>query len=344
MAVGLDNYQRGNPAEQSFLNGVWQGAKSAGAPKQYPGRFYLASAGGKFLGTGPQELEKVIEEWKSLPESERKPEIEKATASSATDRTAPEAPPGTLVLATWYRYLERDGDGGLARTKKIHDVPHLNEWRKDGIAVNVPPNREPFWITAEESKSFVPRGVREGTRFPLPEILVKRIAAFYVGDKGINAEHVSNRAFEGRLDLVVEKVTTQAVHLRLEGRLQSGATYEESHARYKEARSTRDMSKWQRSWPAGGCEMKFLGYLEYDTQKEAFQRFDVMALGATWGGETVYFRGQGGQVWPGRSPMGIFFELALGDSPAARAVPYCAKRYWTGSLSPELRACVPWVK
>ncbi len=63
-----------------------------------------------------------------------------------------------------------------------------------------------------------------------------------------------------------------------------------------------------------GYEARLLGRLSYDRAKGAFDRFDLVALGESWG--TTDWSDKGG-----RYPVGIGFELARGDSPCDRMIP-----------------------
>lgn len=57
--------------------------------------------------------------------------------------------------------------------------------------------------------------------------------------------------------------------------------------------------------------------LTYDPQEKAFTRFDVVAVGDYWGGDY-----EGGRFKrPGRTPLGISFELARGNNAIDRVPP-----------------------
>jgi len=71
-----------------------------------------------------------------------------------------------------------------------------------------------------------------------------------------------------------------------------------------------------------GYEVRLLGYLDYNPQKKAIRRFDIVALGDHWG-EGIYTRG----ARPGRTPLGIAFELARGDTPADQVPPQGAREW-----------------
>ena len=59
-----------------------------------------------------------------------------------------------------------------------------------------------------------------------------------------------------------------------------------------------------------GYDARLTGLLTFDPKKKAFTRFDVVAIGDYWGGDY-----EGGRFKrPGRTPLGISFELAHGDN------------------------------
>jgi hypothetical protein len=68
---------------------------------------------------------------------------------------------------------------------------------------------------------------------------------------------------------------------------------------------------------ARGYDARLDGWLTYDTARKAFTRFDAVALGDYWGGDY-----EGGRFKrPGRTPLGISFELVAGASAVDRVPP-----------------------
>ena len=71
-----------------------------------------------------------------------------------------------------------------------------------------------------------------------------------------------------------------------------------------------------------GFDVQLLGYVSNDTEKKAITRFDMVAVGAHWG------RGQHTRnARPGRSPLGIAFELARGNTAEDRIPPQAARDF-----------------
>ena len=69
-----------------------------------------------------------------------------------------------------------------------------------------------------------------------------------------------------------------------------------------------------------GFDGKYLGYLNYNATKKAFDRFDVVAFGESWS-DGGAFHG----VRPGRHWTGIAFELPRADVKAPMLPPACLR-------------------
>jgi hypothetical protein len=69
-----------------------------------------------------------------------------------------------------------------------------------------------------------------------------------------------------------------------------------------------------------GFDARLLGWIEVDRTKKTITRFDAVALGDHWG-EGSLTRG----ARPGKTPLGIAFELARGDDPGDRVPPQGAR-------------------
>jgi hypothetical protein len=69
-----------------------------------------------------------------------------------------------------------------------------------------------------------------------------------------------------------------------------------------------------------GYQGTFGGSIAFDTTKQAFVRFDVVAIGDHWG-ESTYCKGSR----PGKAPVGIAFVLADGKQEADKVPPQAAR-------------------
>jgi hypothetical protein len=284
------------------------------------------TASGKVLGNG-RDLQKGLEAWNKLPESERKPGAvqvgERGKIDTArAERAVPTPPPGTLILKIYARFLSRTDDGQLrhatpqdfmgddkVRAQMLAAYPEaLARARLDGI---IPKDRlehirrgiadriseaQPdfFWLTEAEWKSLVPANPKKGDQFAVPEALTKRIFGSRLDPNQLIGEPHYAPVRSGELTLTVEDISSSSVRLRIAGSALLRVDFETAQKTGQE-----------------GEEARLVGFLDYDLQKNIFTRFDIVAVGDTYGllspglGHLLYSR-------PGRSPYGVVFELVSG--------------------------------
>jgi hypothetical protein len=126
-----------------------------------------------------------------------------------------------------------------------------------------------------------------------------------------NTDYYLVRATE--FTLTVDDASASGFRLRLEGSVRKGREFAEQDIK-----------------PMGG-DFRFLGYLQFDSKKNAFDRFDVVALGKAWGGggEPVNGTGKGPRVEyvPVYErelrpySVGIAYHLVSGEKPTDRVPP-----------------------
>src|SRR5687767_3037059 len=103
--VILDGYLRGTASEKEFL-------KQCGTVGN--GFTYISASGRKMGGDsylGANGMEKALEEFRKLPEEDRKPKIVKPEAVDAKASVPIPPPAGGLRANVYFTYLERDGEG-----------------------------------------------------------------------------------------------------------------------------------------------------------------------------------------------------------------------------------------
>jgi hypothetical protein len=318
VAVAVDNYVPGNSAETAFVRRAVQGVNQA----------FLVTANGQHLGgfqfnsfnTMPEGLKK----FKQLPETERKPSIEKP--AKVTFERSPATPPaGGLVAICYWTYLDRDDQGALSRAKKAFADAYY------GSILPVAPaytDCEMFWLTAQELKSLVPAKAQRGATFPLPATIQERITKFYAFDFRARDRQPARHVRAAELTLTVGDVSADRIDLSLVGHIKTGVAFEKYQADPPAklgdgtAFANDDVSK-------AGCDLTFSGRLEYDVRKQLFTRFDIVAVGDAWGEGTNRYRGAGKNAEPRRWPLGLAFELVTGNRPIDRIPPFAASRYST---------------
>jgi hypothetical protein len=294
--AGDDWYQRRREdAEGRFFRTVAdQGPRKGvgGATRQ---GIYLFTAGGKLLAfrnnqdpaAMRQLLQHGLREWQKLPLAERKPgAVHVPDAGQADPRYSRTPPAGGLIVNVYTRILDRNGQG---------------EWCQGTCSVpgGEKSARDHLWLTAAEVKSLVPAQPRKGSQSPVPPGIVERILRFHLHDNTRGEpEHWRPQEIRTRqLTLTVEEATATTVRLRLDGSALLSTDADPAQARR-------------------GFDVRLLGYLTYHPATKTIERFDVVAVGDHWG-EGTYTR----RARPGRTPLGVAFELARGDSPADQVPP-----------------------
>jgi len=316
--VILDGYLKGTGAEREFLKRV----------DLVGNGFTYLTAGGRKLGgdsyLGATGMAKALEEFSRLSEAERKARIA-LPADPGKPAAIPLAPPpGCLIANVYFTYLEADGKGGFRRALwHVEGQPGTEPGSGHGRN-QVLTHIDKLWLTEAEWRSLIPPDPKPGRVHPVPPAILERLARFYATDMAHRSTGDRVRAAE--LELRVESASETGVTLRLEGRTRTGCAFE---APPPDAESSETPGLC-------GAELDFLGYLHYDRKKDAFDRFDIVALGEGWGGNrhqaatTNYYRGGEHRRWP----MGIAFQLLTTRRPIDRippqnANPYrCGEAYW----------------
>ncbi|HMF14290.1 MAG TPA: hypothetical protein VKE94_18365 [Gemmataceae bacterium] len=237
-------------------------------------------------------IEQGLHEWKMIPEDQRKPGAQKVPDLDTRDPKFNRKPPaGGLIVNVHARILDRDVKSGYVRgTCKTQGGENAS--------------RDHLWLTAQEWKSLIPAAPKKGDRSPVPPAIADRIARFHLTDNTRGEppmwerEHVRSK----QMTLTIEEATPTNLLLRVDG-----AVLLSTHP---------EANKAER-----GYEAQLLGYIGYDRSKKAITRFDVVAIGEHWGDSN----NPGAR--PGRTPLGIAFALAQGES-AANAVPPKGARAW----------------
>jgi hypothetical protein len=262
---------------------------------------YLAPNG------GPRDwLKKALEKWKTLPDADRHPAHVELGDTKEPAGAPPKAPPGTLIVKTYTRSMKRNTNSELApiAVADLADTAKYPDWGWAPIFTE--PMPDVMWLKDAEWKSLIPKSPRKGDTFTFPNGIEKRILRFHLidGTYGLPFNWKLQDIRKESLTFTVEEVDP-VLRLRVQGLalLATDSGLSEVKGQH-------------------GYDAKLLGYLEYDSGKQAFTRFDIVAVGDCWGGDW-----EGGRfARPGRAPLGIAFELARGDS-AADFVPPKGQNY-----------------
>ncbi len=163
-------------------------------------------------------------------------------------------------------------------------------------------NLDYAWFRKKEARSFLPAEIKKGAKHDVPAHLMDRLARFHLIDNvyGLNYTFFPKGSVQkARLTVTVTEIQDSQVTLRLEGESRTDTEVPEKI----------------------GFAPKLMGKATWDTDKEAFVEFEMVAVGLRHGLGNCNLRRD-----PAPAPMGIVFTLA-GDTPAERLPPAFVSRY-----------------
>jgi hypothetical protein len=303
--LALDTYFRGDSQESEFCKGVGAGGNHCVA----------VTAGGRRLGgkehlkLRERELGPALEEYRKLPEEERKPKLPDAKEAQPPRRPVPPPPGNGLIVRGYCTYLKREADGSIVRSPQFYYRQNPDRWP-------VETQSDHLWLREREWKGLVPADPKAGDRIEVAAPLRKR---FY-GSMGIDYMEGSVNSLAPRetsMTLTVEKANGERIHLRLDGAARLGREFVAVGSKEKDSR---------------GSEIRVLGFLEVDRKTGAFDRFDVVGVGRAWGNKMEYV---GREVKLDDEPWlyGIACELVRTRTPLDLIPPYNLLHYG-GSIRP----------
>lgn len=260
----------------------------------------IATAAGKHLARMRPQV--GLREWNKLPEQERKPGAVRVEALSGKDAQVNrlyQRPPGMLIAKVYTRPMDRNNKG---------------EWiiGKRGSLTADPRTMlglDHLWLTEAEWKSLLPANPRVGDKLTVPGPIVDRMVRFHITleIQGCTLGHSVEDFRSRKMTLTVEEVSSDGVRLRLDGSVLLASPAG------KGVEVNKDKGY--------GFDGKYLGYLNYNANKKAFDRFDIVAFGDSWT-DGKCFHG----CRPGRHWTGIAFELPRGDVKTPLLPPACLSR------------------
>jgi hypothetical protein len=287
-----------------FMNVANQGPRKGegGATRQ---GIYILTASGKLLayknvGQNPPAMQELLREglakWKQLPESERTVGAVKVPPHGKVDANYDRQPPaGGLIVKVYARALDH------AKQNAVTPVSFTDAECTVGRGDEA--SRDHLWLTEPEWRSLIPEQPQPGARFPLPAKIAERILRFHLADNTRGEPPFWRRSDirASDLNLIVQGATPSEIQLRLEGsaRLATEADPEKA---------------------SRGYEPTLKGYIKYDRKQHRLTQVDVVAVGDHWGSGTHTRRAR-----PGRTPLGVAFELTSGASPQDRIAPQGAR-------------------
>lgn len=271
------------------------------------------SASGRRLGGG--DVEAAWKKFLQLPESERAPGAVKVEEHGPVDAkiAAPEPPACGLVLKIYGRILTREADGTL-RFANAADCPLMSteddkHVRNESWMFESHPDF--LWVTEAEWRSLLPPNPARGDWVQVPETLAMRIAKFHLTPQriyGEGGEWHREQIRHADVRVTVDDVTPAGLRLLVRGSCEMGSEFDADKATTPNGPLAR------------GYAAELEGVLFYDSKKGAFTRFDILALGETWGRMGDANNKSIKLERPGKVPLAFAFQLAT-DAPADRLIP-----------------------
>ena len=303
MPLALDTYFRGNSHELEFC-------KSARAGGNH---LVACTASGQILASGhnlklrERELASVLKEFATLPEDQRRPELPDSAQATPARREVPDPPENGLIIRGYCTYLHRAKDGENAgqidRATRFYYEQNPDRWA-------VETQSDMLWLTESEWKSLVPAEPTVGETMDVADTIQQR----FFSTIGIDYMEGSVNALPTRgstMTLTIEKVTDDAISVRLNGSATLGKPFSED---------TKSQARTR------GSELNVLGYLHYNRRSNKFEQFQVVGVGEAWGNKMEYIRREvGNKDYPWL--YGIACEMVDGDTPMERIPPYNLLHY-----------------
>jgi hypothetical protein len=234
--------------------------------------------------------------WHNLPADRRAKGAVKVPEVSKVDaRYAPTLPKDALIVNVHARILDRTDDFFCHGTCRFPGGQRASH--------------DHLWIRADEWQALVPADAKKGQEVAVPDKLIYRIARFHLIDntRGEPPMWARRDVRKAEMKLVVEEVTKNEVRLKVTGAIVLANALDVKSAKR-------------------GYDVALLGDIRYDTVQKKMTRFQIAALGEHWGEGTFT-----GGARPGRTPLGIAFELADPSRAADRVPPQAVREagvYW----------------
>lgn len=272
---------------------------------------FAVAASGKAVEGGEGPLGKVLDgklkAHAGLPAGERKPVIGeppvgKATTFQNRDYRVP-PPPGGLVLTGYLHYLRRADDGEIRRLERPVGKFRVTDFGQTWCPFNdnyATPGVGWVWVAEEEWKALVPADPKKGDTVPIPRPLRQRLLLYPPWESiWTSPDAIQKDTLVAR----VEDVTPGTIRLRLHG---SALLVQESSRPLDHVFKPKSQTDLPATYHSKALDARFEGVLVYDRRDRKVTRFDLVALGDTWGAML------GGLMYT-RWPIGVAYELDMGD-------------------------------
>ena len=288
--------------------------KAAGAGGNH---LVAVTAGGKRLGDGQgrrghvslreKSLAPLLEEFKNLPASERKPVMPDPNEAKPSKRPVPAPPPNGLIMRGYCTYMKQEANGVPKREKHFYYKENPDAWAAETQS-------DMLWLTEGEWHSLIPETLQKGAEIMVSEPIQRR----FFSTIGIDYMEGSVNALpvrESKLTIHYESKAKDGTHrLRLVGWGKMGKAQDPNSKMEPRTR---------------GCELRVIGRISLDRSGQRILAFDIAGVGEAWGNKMEY-TGREIRIPGDRWTYGIACELVTSDSPYDRIPPYNLLHYGGG--------------
>ena len=246
---------------------------------------YVCTPSGQFLASinslSPKSVKQVLERglaaWNKLPAKDREAKPAKSTPDHRWEWSYPE---NGLVLKQTVRYLADDSATDQQRDSRF--------------------NFDFAWFSADEAEQFIPKTLKVGERYQVPQVIYHRFARYHL----LNTAHTESGTYHaqevnGKLFVKVLAVDKRSVRVRISGN----------------SLATLTKSEHPGLSPPPRIEAKLLGFASFDRVARRFDSFELVAKGEIYNST---------EKKPAEHPqrsIGWYFTLADPDQPFERLYP-----------------------
>ncbi len=268
----------------------------------------VCTAGGQTLSKGElrlrrRELSGALEEYARMPKEQRTPPLDDPAKATAPKRPVPSPPENGLIVRGYCTYMKLDDQQRPVRSGLYYYKENPDRWMAETQS-------DLLWLTEQEWKSLIPMDAKPGQQIEVAPAIQKR---FYctIGIDYMEGSVNSLAARQTTMTLTVQEFDDKTITLRMDGYAHLGKEQDETVRKKPHSR---------------GSEVRVLGTVHYDRQKQAITRFDVAGVGKAWANKMDYTdREIRLESYPWM--YGIAWELVTERAPAYLIPPYNLLHY-----------------
>ncbi len=246
-----------------------------------------------------KDLAPLLEAFRNLPESERKPKLEDPSKATPPKRPVPKPPENGLIIRGYCTYMKNETE----RAKFFYYKENPDAWAAETQS-------DMLWLTEAEWKSLIPTNPEPGNEIEVAREIQKRFFST-IGIDYMEGSVNSLPVRDSSMTLTVTKVDANRVEMKLVGEGKMGK--EQAPNARTEPRSR-------------GCDLRIKGRVRYERRENRITRFDIAGTGKAWGNKMNYTKNA---IRIGQYPWhyGIACELVTGKTPPDLLPPYNLLHY-----------------